>query len=127
MMNLEPMAFDDEDIAVPVTIGKKQYMLRPADGGTVTRYRNAIMRAIQFKVVDDKPSMTGVGGLADADIILLAGCLWDGENQVSEVFVRAMRGSTMKALFTRAKDLSGIGDETALGKDLPSGTGAGTA
>lgn len=119
-IDLTPMHFEDEDVSIPVTIGKKQYTLRPADGATSARYRNAVMRAIRFKATADKPEMTGVDGLADAEFTLVAGCLHTEEGeQVTESFVRALRSTIVKDLFARAKALSGISDkdgEEAVGK-----------
>ena len=47
-MNNQRMVFDLEVIEVPVSIGKNQFVIREADGGTTATYRNMLTDATEF-------------------------------------------------------------------------------
>lgn len=108
------MEFDPALSEVPVRIGDKHYVLCEASEGASVAYRNAVMRAAKFDV-NGKP--TSADGLADAEPILVQGCLFEvqerkGERHLGAVsmgFVRALPARVVRQLFQKAQEISDLG------------------
>ena len=111
-----PMNFSDaEKKAVDVTIGEHQYELRQATVNAATNYRNAISNSFEMK--NGQP--VRVRNVANAQPILLLGCLFQKANgkPCTREFIYALRDDIHTKLVRRAKEISGIQDETDLDKD----------
>lgn len=111
--NLDPIVFDDiEAISIPVTIAGRSLFLREASGGTVVKYRSALLKGMTLGA-DGKPSQ--VPNAADAEPVLVAGCLVDDKGvSVGETFVRNLPNKRMKVLFDRAKEISDVDEEVTI-------------
>jgi hypothetical protein len=133
---MDPMVFDSlEPQEVPVTIAGKQYVLREASEDVACKFRNAAMRAARMT----EGKVVGVDGLADAEPVLVGGCLFEkvesehkGETKVgwAAVGVAAVRtwpARIVKPLFERAKAMSDLaegGETPAAGDAAKNGRGA---
>lgn len=105
-----------------VRIQGQDYVLREADNKTAVAYRNAILSAAN---VSDSGKITGIGGVAKAEPVLLAGCLFrkntlkgTGDVQLSPVlvsWVESLPNRIVQPLFKRAKYISGLD----AGRDTP--------
>lgn len=128
-----------EPIEIPVTYNKQKYLLCDASGGTVAKYRAAMLNNAQMqRNVDKSTKVSGMGGLADAEFILLAGCLWHtdpsggkGKQTVDEKVLRTWPNRVTEPLCKKAKAISMVDeDETKQGdtgpKDSPSTTESGS-
>ena len=111
------MSFDSLDlIRVPVKIAGTAYVLQEATAGAARDYRNEQMK--KFKISDGK--MTGMEGAADLDLILVSLCLFQemstpGVYQpVPLIKVQEWPDRVVKALATKAKDISDLEDKDTL-------------
>lgn len=82
----------------------KKYTLREADGGAAVDYRNAAIRSA--KMVDGK--VVGVDKFADSEVVLLQGCVFEGEGKVSATFLRSLPNKLFKQLVETAKRVSDL-------------------
>jgi hypothetical protein len=112
-----PTSFDfsnHEPIAIPV-VGpdKKNYILREATAEVAKKYRKATMSGTSM--ADGK--ISGIGGIADAEAILVAGCLFETypgpNNSVNErpvllSTVLAWPSRVVQPLFDAAQRISGL-------------------
>lgn len=111
--NLSPIIFDDVSaIKIPVTIAGRSLFLREASGGVVVKYRTALLKGM---TLDENGRPSQVPNAADAEPVLVAGCLVD-ENDVSvgETFVKNLPNKQMKILFDRAKEISDIDEDVTV-------------
>jgi hypothetical protein len=128
-----------EAIEIPVTYKGQKYLLCDASGGTVAKYRAAMLSGAQMQRNHDKSTkVSGMGGLADAEFILLAGCLWvtdpsgaRGKQNVDERVIRSWPNRITEPLCKKAKEISMVdADESKPGdtgpKDSPSTTESGS-
>ena len=109
--------FDFGDLApkeIPVKVGAKEYVLREPSGDAAVKYRNAVMKSTKF-TAEGKP--TGIDGLADAEPLLVALCLFekgkdkDGNamfTKVSVDMVRAWPARIQKKLFAKAQEMGDL-------------------
>lgn len=101
---LAPMVFKEEQIAIPVTVQGKEYVLKEATGDAATKYRERILRATVLGP-DGKP--TKMNGVASADPYLLSLCLFTKNGHpVPESTIRSWSNRVYKALFERLLTIS---------------------
>ncbi len=120
-----------EETRIPVKYGGHLYLLCEATGGTAAKYQNTMLSAARMERGADKSvKVSGMGGLADAEFVLLAGCLWhtnpDGSKKstVAESVIRGWPHRVTEPLYKKAKEISLIDVE---GTDGPKGSPTGTA
>lgn len=121
MSNTTPDQFNFdtlEPVQIPVRYEGRLYLLCDASGGTVARYRNAMLGSAQMQRNQDQSvKISGMGGLADAEFTLLAGCLWyategedgkpvKGKQTVDEKVLRTWPNRVIEPLATKAKEIS---------------------
>jgi len=105
---LEPMVFDDEDLAVPITIRGVEYVLKEATGGAACKFKNAQIACTELQ--DGKP--VRVHNIANTEPFLVSLCLFDRDgNAVPEAVIRRWPSRVQKALFERAKSISELGND----------------
>lgn len=105
-------------VQIPVRYQGIDYVLMKASGEAAVRYRNAIVRGTRFSA-DGSP--IGTDGLADAEPILVAHCLFktDKDGQVlkdrsgcpihvTEALVRSWPNEVMRPLFDKAFEISDL-------------------
>jgi len=127
----DELVFDDlEPVEVPVTIGKRKYVLREASEGAAVKFRNVSMRGARM---DTESKVVTLGEVAEAEPVLVAACLCpvDGTGKVrydpggnpitcTLQQVLAMRPSTVKALFAKVKEISpGLEEPGAVAATTP--------
>jgi hypothetical protein len=120
-----------EDICrkeVPVKLGGTNYILKEGSAGAVKAYRNALITRASF---DDKGKVTKLGGIADTESVLVAGCLFkvipNGLHAVTLAEVEELPYYIIQDLFSRAKAMTRGLDEKhneEAAKKLPNGTQA---
>lgn len=116
----EKLCFDDlslfEEI---VSIKGEDYILREASEDAICRYRNHNIRAA--RMVDGR--VVGMEDLADAEPLLVSLCLYttnkEGKShqQVALRTIRSWPHKVVKAIFARAKLISGLNDDKPTDKD----------
>lgn len=116
---MDEISFDDLTLReVPVRLGGTRYLLREASGGAACGYRNAVLRATKLGP-DGKPA--SFEGLADAEPVLVAGCLFEetpaGPRPVPLATVRGWPAKVVKRLFLEAQKLSEL-DERQTAEEL---------
>lgn len=101
----DEMVFDDlAPIEVPITIGKKKYVLREALADACIKYRNAISKGSTH---DRDSGKVIVGEIANAEPIVVAACLFqvfDPNKPPRPVLmseVLGFKGEVLKKLFDR--------------------------
>lgn len=118
--------FDEEELKlkeIPVTLGKDKYTLREATEDAACAWRNATMS--KMEMTDGKVS--GMGGVADVEPLLVSMCLFNSEGKnVGEPFVRALPSRIVKPLFEWIQEVSGLKEKDA-GKEGPNSTPANSA
>lgn len=119
-IDTSPMEFDLTRIEVPVTIGKQKYVLKDADGETSVKYRNAKLSAYKL---DGAGNVIGYDKLNDAELILVAGCLYkvvadqngkEEHHKVSLETVKQFPSKMNEKLFKRAREISEIDQATTI-------------
>lgn len=126
-----PIEYDAEPIRVPVRYKNRHFILTES-GDAVLKFRNACLKAARF---DGDGNPVGMDGLADAEAILVQGCLLETDaNHVplksptlSISFVRNLPTPLLADLFARAKQINHVGEkgedkDPGLGKDSPPAT-----
>jgi hypothetical protein len=117
----DAMVFESlELIEVPVTIGEDRYVMREASEEVATAYQIAMMRGMQ--VVDGKVR-GNLGGLADAQSLLLSRCILryggdDKPHPVDRNVIRQWPSRIVKQLFERLTKISEIDEEADTSKLL---------
>lgn len=106
----EPMIFDDlTPVEVPVTVGAKQYVLREANGDAAVKYRNAMLACTQ---ISQDSKAVSIRGMADLEPFLVSLCLFDAQGKsVTKNEILSWPSRVQKALFARAKTISGLNEE----------------
>jgi hypothetical protein len=113
MLDFSDLTIQEEQVTAP---DKKVYTLREANGKAATDHRNAIMASTQFGP-DGK--VTGVKNLASVEAVFVAACLWDEKNRnPTVVTVSSWPARVQKALYEKAKELSDMGEESPIVKQL---------
>lgn len=116
----EPMVFDDvRRIEVPVTIEGIKYVLKEADGGTGSAFRNSLLQCASISQKDGTVTVGRDGVLADSEAELVSKCLFriigDEENPRHQpVDIRTIKkwpDRVLTALAKRAKQISGLLEE----------------
>jgi hypothetical protein len=112
---MEEFRFEDlEPIAIPVTIGKKAYILREATGDDACKWRKYLFRST--KMEGGKPIMS-MDTLADSEPLLLSYCMHEeyadknGETKERKVDLQVIRAYAPSVL--RVAVLACIGVESA--------------
>jgi hypothetical protein len=100
--------FDDiTPIVEQAYIGGIEYELRETSGGAAVKYDNARLRCYEYQ----EGKLVRMHDLADLEPLLVSLCLFDTEGkEVSEKLIRSWPHRVQKALFERAKELSGMYD-----------------
>jgi hypothetical protein len=103
----EELILDDVEIRqVTVRLGGKVYILREADGGTARAYRNAMFKGAQ--VAPDGRSIVGQN-IADAELVLLNGCLSDPQGRrVPLNTLSTWPSRILRPLFVKAQEISDL-------------------
>ena len=92
----------------------KRFVLREPSGDAAVKYRNAVMKSTKF-TAEGKP--TGIDGLADAEPLLVALCLFEKVadkngnemfSPVSVTFVRAWPAWLQKKLFAKSQEMGDL-------------------
>lgn len=124
--NTEVMEFEDEELLeVLVKIGANRYILQEANGDVVVQHRNAILAYTKY---NSDGGINSLSGVASAEPLLISKCLYrtvpvdkdkpDGPvvkgNLAGLEFVNNLRHRTMKSLFNRLKEISGMNDDESL-------------
>ena len=112
----DEIVFDSLDlIEVPVTLAGKKYVLIEADGETAAGMKNRIIRSSK---VSDEGKVTLGDGIADAEAFLVGQCLYRDESggrlartRIGEATVRSWPARVVKALYERARQISGLDDD----------------
>lgn len=109
----DEIVFDSLDlIEVPVTLAGKKYVLIEADGETAAGMKNRIIRSSK---VSDEGKVTLGDGIADAEAFLVGQCLYrdesGGRTRIGEATVRSWPARVVKALYERARQISGLDDD----------------
>lgn len=116
----DPINYDLQPVRVPVTYRGRRFVLTES-GDAVVKYRNASISAARMR--DGK--VVGLSGAADAEPILVAGCLFENadpdllpraDRPVSPAFVRGLPSRLTAKLFDRAREINGIKDEETVTK-----------
>jgi hypothetical protein len=122
--NLSPIIFDDlAPIEIPVTMGKKQYILREASEAVAAKWRNHNMQGI--RVVGGK--VAGMDGVGDTQALLVSLCLCEtdengavltikvGNEEIPKTVplaeVRRWHSRIVGPLFDRAKAISKLDEQ----------------
>lgn len=94
------------------TIGGERYILVEASGEAGCNYKNAAAKAVKM---DNKGRPTGIGDIASARPILVAGCLFklvdDNRVPVALEVIKSWSDRIQQKLFDKAQELSGMNDE----------------
>lgn len=114
--------FDFSDLTVfeqPVTMpdGRK-FVLREATEEAALAYRYASLRGMEMVVDDDSGDRTTrrMEAIAEVEPLLVQLCLWDGDRRNPTLdYVKGQPSRVVKALFTKVKDVSDLGET----EDLP--------
>jgi hypothetical protein len=101
----EEMVFDSIALReVPVRVGTKQYVLREANGEARRRYHNALMKGARL---DAEGRPASFGDMADAELVLLQGCLCDASGrQLPMQTLASWPGRVLQPLFEKAQEIS---------------------
>jgi len=99
--------FDDiTPIEESVHIGGADYVLCETSGDAAVRYDNARLACYEYQ--DGK--LTRVHDLANLEPLLVSLCLFQAGVQVPEATVRAWPSRVQRALYDRAREISGMND-----------------
>lgn len=110
-------------VEVPVDIGPTRYILVEADEATACAHQNALFKAAKFNT-DGKP--TGLGdGMAEAEPILVSGCLFElyqhqggtKRRPVTLIEVKSWLHRVVKPIYDKARKISKL-DRGATASDL---------
>ena len=109
MTNENELVFEnDTPLSIPVKIGTGDYTLREATGDAAARYKNSLLRGVEF--TDGKPTKAGCAG--DGDAFLVSLCLFTvNGGPVSNSKVRSWPDRIVRVLAKKAKELSELEDE----------------
>lgn len=109
------LQFDESELVLKeefIRIGKKRYLLRQADEGGCTQYRNAGIACARLDSETGKPDR--IEGLAALQPLLVSLCLHEeikGQWQrVSITVVKTWPGPVVKKIFERAKEISDLAE-----------------
>lgn len=105
---LDELRFDDiTPIEEKVYVGGVEYALRETSGDAAVKYDNARLNCYEYQ--DGK--LTKVHDLADLEPLLVSLCLFDGGGKkVPEAVVRNWPARVQKALYIRAREISGMNE-----------------
>lgn len=104
----ESFVYDDPEVEIPVSIRGVAYVLKEASGDAAAKYRNACLRATR---VGKDGKFSAVDGIADVEPLLVSLCLFTQEGKrVSDSVVRGFPSKAVKALFDKAKEISGLNE-----------------
>lgn len=108
------LEFDDlAPVRVPVRLGARHFVLRPATAGEVIQYRNFIVRTTKVNTQDRSASTQGY---ADSEPYLLAMCLTEvkeggREVPVSIQTIKGWRNEVLNKVFDLLQRISGMLEE----------------
>lgn len=96
-------------IEIPVNIDGKPHVLVEASADVARQYKNSIVRSTKFE--DGKPS--GVDGIADAEIELVSGCLFEIVNgkdrkQIHRSILSNWPNKAVKPLYDKVRQISNL-------------------
>lgn len=120
--------FDLTPVEIPITLSGEKYFLTEAPESVAIAYRNANIRGA--KLTDGK--VTGIDGIAEADAILVAGCVAQCDRSTGRlrrdpngdpitVEVRAVKrwpARVVKRLAEKIKDISDLREQPQTEADL---------
>lgn len=103
------LEFDLARKEIPCKLGGVEWVLREMDGTMRDQYLNAISSRV--RMVDGKAN--GVKDFGGLQALLLTRSLYrkDDNQPATQAEIQAWPSSVVGALFDRAKELSGLGDE----------------
>lgn len=105
-MSTEKLSFDPTPRQKEVEIGGKTYTIKEASGKVATMYRDHVMNSAVLGA-NGKP--VRVTGLASAEVLLVANCLYDENDKlVPAEVVDGWPSRVKKALYDLARDLSDL-------------------
>lgn len=115
----EPLVFNLDVIEIPVKIGPKDYVLVEASGGSVCKYKNAMLGTTSVGA-DGKPILS-MSGMVDSEPLLVSLCLWElWTNEANGDIVRKpVHINTVKSwpdriqssLYKKAKEISNLQED----------------
>lgn len=104
-----------EPTEVQVSIGEDEYILREADEGATSTYKDAKLRAVKFANEGDSLKVVGSEGDSETRSLLVSLCLFkvckdnkEEMERVSQDEVKAMKPDIVRRLFDRIKLISQI-------------------
>jgi hypothetical protein len=106
---MSEIRFDDiSPIEVEVFVGKEKYILRETSGAARVIYDNARLACYEYQ----EGKLVKVHDIANIEVLLVSLCLFmsDGVTPVSEVTIKMWPGRVYKALYERAREISGMSE-----------------
>jgi hypothetical protein len=106
---MSEIRFDDiTPIEVEVFVGKEKYILRETSGAARVIYDNARLACYEYQ----EGKLVKVHDIANIEVLLVSLCLFmsDGVTPVSEVTIKMWPGRVYKALYERAREISGMSE-----------------
>lgn len=106
---MSEMRFDDiTPIEVEVFVGKEKYILRETSGAARVIYDNARLACYEYQ----EGKLVKVHDIASIEVLLVSLCLFmgDGVTPVPEVTIKVWPGRVYKALYEKAREISGMSD-----------------
>lgn len=109
-INTKPDPFDYSAFSfteIPVKVGSSSYTLKEASGKVARQHRN---RQTECLILKDGKAV-GVKNIADLDVLLLTGCLFDHKgNNVPQSVLDTWPGKIISGLAKKAKEISELQD-----------------
>ena len=106
---MSEIRFDDiTPIEVEVFVGKEKYILRETSGAARVIYDNARLACYEYQ----EGKLVKVHDIANIEVLLVSLCLFmsDGVTPVSEVTIKMWPGRVYKALYEKAREISGMSE-----------------
>lgn len=104
-----PLEFDLTPTTVPVRIAGQDYLLKEASGAVATTWRNSVFRSTK---VDSNGRPSSYEGIAEAEPLLVSLCLYEANGKLVPIqTVKSWPARIQKALFEKAKEISGLDEE----------------
>lgn len=98
-----------ETIEIPVKFKGNEYVLREATSGAAKEFSNARISRVKMSGTGEA---TSYGSLGDLEPLLVSLCLFEASGKpVTIKFVELMPYKVQKALYNKAKEISGMDDD----------------
>lgn len=106
---MDGLIFDDGDCelkTIPVRFRGRDFTLREATADAGAQFRNSLLKST--KMTDGK--VTGLDGLADAEVLLVSLCLLEGSDMrvVPKGEIKTWPSRIVKKLYDKAREISDL-------------------